>query len=205
MTDESPRETTDESPPEVRDESRVSRKKFLGGVAGLSVGGLALAGVLAACGGDDEETAEEAAPPPPEAVEPAPPTAPAGAGEPIVIGSAYPLTTSDGAETKGRSDLAIAVIIGYHNVTGPEDILAAYGAPFLNASTSTDQVALLKSDPPKYANIFQCDPTEAAYGIGFPPFLEGLIAQGLFNPPAKTIHIYEGDIPYSSNISKGAQ
>ena len=72
MTDESPRETTDESPPEVRDESRLSRKKFLGSVAGLSVGGLALAGVLAGCGGDDEEAVEEAAPPPPEAVEPAP-------------------------------------------------------------------------------------------------------------------------------------
>ena len=29
-----------------------------------------------------------------------------------------------------------AIILGYHNVSGPNDILAAYGAPYLNASTS---------------------------------------------------------------------
>lgn len=226
----------------MTDESRISRKKFLGGVAGLSVGGLALAGVLAGCGGGEEEAEEEA-------VEAAPttPAAPAQAGQPIVIGSAYPLQTSDGQEMKGGSDLAIAeindrggiagrpieheiidfnnfdgesvtnafndlvskevdaIILGYHNVMEPNDILAAYGAPFLNASTSTDQVAQLKSDPQKYANIFQADPTERQYGIGFPPFLESLIAEGAFKPPKKTIHIYEGDIPYSTNISKGAQ
>ena len=33
-----------------------------------------------------------------------------------------------------------AIILGYHNVTEPNDILAAYGAPYLNASTSIRQV-----------------------------------------------------------------
>ncbi len=200
-----------------------------------------LAGVLAACGGGGEEEEPEAAT-----------TTAAGqegaeSAKPIVIGSAYPMTTADGEEMKGGSDLAIseindsggvagrmieheiidfnnfdgesvtaafndligkevdAIIFGYHNVMEPNEIPAAYGAPFLNASTSLDQVAQLKSDPAKFKNIFQCDPTEWQYGMGFPPFLEGLIAQGLFNPPAKTIHIYEGDIPYSTNISKACQ
>ena len=43
------------------------------------------------------------------------------------------------------------------------------------------------------------------YGRGFPPFLDNLIAEGLFNPPAKTIHILEGDSPYSTGISQFAQ
>ena len=89
-----------------------------------------------------------------------------------------------------------AIIFGYHNVFEPNDIAAAYGAPFLNASTSIAQVTAMKSDTQKYANIFQCDPTEVPYGTGFPPFLEALIAAGLFNPPTKTIFIIEGDIVY---------
>ena len=92
-----------------------------------------------------------------------------------------------------------------HNVFDPNDILAAYGAPFLNASTSIDQVTRMKADPEKYRNIFQADPTEVPYGLGFPPFLEDLVAQGLFSPPAKTIYIIEGDIPYGQPISKSCQ
>ncbi len=238
MTDETP--TIPEETPEAIETSRVSRRKFLGGVAGASIGGLTLAGVLAACGGGGDEEPEAAT------------TTAAGqdatdSAKPILIGSAYPMTTSDGEEMKGGSDLAIAeindrggvagrmieheiidfnnfdgesitgafndligkesdaIIFGYHNVYEPNDIVAASGIPFLNASTSSDQVNLLKSDPVKYKNIFQADPTELQYGYGFPAFLEGLIAQGLFNPPTKTIHIYEGDIPYSSNISKACQ
>ena len=63
----------------------------------------------------------------------------------------------------------------------------------------------MKSDPEKYKNIFQVDPTEVPYGIGFPPFLEALIAQGLFNPPSKTIYIIEGDIVYGQTISQAAR
>ena len=222
---------------------RLSRKRFIGGIAGAGMG-LGIAGVLAACGGTKSSTG---------ATEEAAPTTAAGEqtaakGKPLVIGSAYPLTTSDGAEMKGGSNLAVAeinasggvagreivhdpildfnnfdgasvtdafnklvsaevdaVILGYHNVMDPNTILAAYGAPFLNASTSTDQVAQLRSDPAKFANIFQVDPTEAAYGLGFPAFLDNLIAQGTFTPPKRTIHIFEGDIPYSTSISKNAQ
>jgi len=238
MTDEMP--NIPEETPEAVETSGVSRRKFLGGVAGASIGGLTLAGVLAACGGGGDEEPEAAT------------TTAAGqdaanSAKPILIGSAYPMTTADGEEMKGGSDLAIAEInerggiggrmieheivdfnnfdgesatsaynnlvskeadaitLGYANVYEPNDILAAYGAPSINASTSSDQVNMFKSDPAKYKNIFQADPTDLQYGYGFPPFLEGLIAQGLFNPPTKTIYIFEGDIPYSSNISKAAQ
>lgn len=228
MAEEKPSEET----------TRISRKKFVGGVAGAGIG-LGLAGILAACGGGGEEEAVATTAAGEQAAQ---------AGTPIVIGSAYPLTTSDGEEMKGGSDLAVseindlggvagrtivhdpildfnnfdgtsvtdafnqlasaevdAIILGYHNVVEPNDILAAYGAPFLNASTSSDQTAQMLSDPAKYANIFQVDPTEVPYGLGFPPFLDNLIAQGLFNPPQRTIHIFEGDIPYSTSISKACQ
>ncbi|MFN8186117.1 MAG: ABC transporter substrate-binding protein [Gaiellales bacterium] len=230
----------------------ISRRKFLGTVASASVGGLAMAGILTACGngasGGDETTGGDTG-----ATEAAPTTqagqTSANAGQPIVIGSAYPTVNAatDAVQMEQGSGLAIeeinnaggvagrpieheivdmnsfdaesitagfndliskevdAVIFGYHNVMEPNDVIAAYGAPFLNASTSVAQVNQVKSDPVKYGNILQADPTEVAYGLGFPPFLDSLIAQGLFNPPSKTIYIIEGDIVYGQTISKACQ
>jgi branched-chain amino acid transport system substrate-binding protein len=222
----------------------VSRRRFLGTVAGASAGGLALSGVLAACMGDDDDA---------EAGGDTATTTAAGQnasnGQPIVIGSAYPFENapSDAEQMERGSGLAIeevnnaggvagrpieheivdfnsfdpestttafnelvdkevdAIILGYHNVMEPNDILANYGAPFLNASTSVAQVTQLKSDPEKYGNIFQADPIEGLYGSGFPPFLEALASQKLFDPPQKTIYIIEGDIVYGQTISKYCQ
>ncbi len=247
-TSSEPPETGD--PPDL-DEGGLSRRKFIGSVAAAGIGGLTLAGVLAACGGGstDETTATTAA-----ATTEASTTTPAGQtsannGQPIVIGSAYPAVNAptDAEQMVGGSGLAIAeinaaggvagrpieheivdmnsfdaasvtagfndivskevdaIIFGYHNVFEPNDIAAAYGAPFLNASTSIAQVTAMKSDTQKYANIFQCDPTEVTYGTGFPPFLEALIAAGMFKPPTKTIFIIEGDIVYGQTISKACQ
>jgi branched-chain amino acid transport system substrate-binding protein len=251
MEEEQPRE--EEQPPEGK--ARISRKRFLGTVAGASVGTLALGGVLAACGGggDEEAAATEAATAEAATTEAAATTA-AGeaagaAGQPILIGSAYPTVNSpadaeqmergsglarqeinDAGGVAGRpieqeivdmnsfdgesltsafNDLVSkepdAVILGYHNVAGPNDILAAYGAPYLNASTADWQVTELKSNPQKFKNIFQADPTEVPYGLGFPPFLNALIDQGLFNPAQKTIYIIEGDIVYGQTIAAACE
>ena len=244
-------EETPVTPDEPAEGGRVSRRKFLGGVAGAGLGGLAIAGILAACGESEEQGA--APPAPPAGEEPAPTTAPgqtaADTSEPIVIGSAYPTVNAatDAEQMERGSGLAIqeindsggvagrmieheivdmnsfdaesitsgmndivskevdAVIFGYHNVFEPNDVLAAYGAPFLNASTSIAQVTQLKSDPEKYKNIFQADPTEVPYGLGFPPFLEALVAAGSFSPASKTIYIIEGDIVYGQTISQACQ
>jgi len=248
MSDDTP-VTTDEAPEE--EHGRVSRRKFLGGVAGVGIGGFALAGILAACGESEEEGA--APPPATGGEEPAPTTSPgqtaANTNEPIVIGSAYPVVNAatDAEQMERGSGLAIqeindrggvagrtieheivdmnsfdaesvssglneivsrevdAIIFGYHNVFEPNTIAADYGAPFLNASTSIAQVDQLKSDTERYGNIFQVDPTEVPYGTGFPPFLEALIAAGLFNPPSKSIYIIEGDIVYGQTISQACQ
>jgi branched-chain amino acid transport system substrate-binding protein len=228
-------------------QGRVSRRRFLGTVAGASAGGLALSGILAACGGDDEAEATGDT-----TTQEGTTTTAAGqnaSGEPIVIGSAYPFENapSDAEQMEQGSGLAIeeinnaggvagrpiehtivdfnsfdaesvtsafnelasqepdAIILGYHNVMEPNDILAAYGAPYLNASTSVAQVEMMKGDPQKYANIFQADPTEVPYGTGFPPFLEALISQRLFEAPQKTIYIIEGDIVYGQTISRACQ
>lgn len=234
--------------------TRLSRKRFIGGVAGVGLG-LSLAGILAACGGDDDAAAEEE--PTEEEVapteeEPAPTAAGEAAtlaGTPILIGSAYPVVNAptDAVQMEQGSGLAReeinnaggvagrpieqeivdmnsfdlesvttafndivsqepdAVILGYHNVAGPNDILAAYGAPYLNASTAEWQVNELKSDPEKFKNVFQADPTEVPYGLGFPPFLNALEAQGLLSPSQKSIYIIEGDIVYGQTISAACQ
>jgi branched-chain amino acid transport system substrate-binding protein len=238
--------------PEEPESGRVSRRKFLGGVAGAGIGGLALAGILAACGESNNEAATTTGGATTAGgEEPAPTTAAgqtaANTNKPIVVGSPYPTTTSDGKEMQQGSDLAIqeindkggvagrtieheivdvdvfdgesetqafndlvtkevdAIAIGYVTVFEPMEILRAYGAPTLNASTSIQQVTAMRADPPGWASVFQADPTEVQYGAGFPAFLNNLIAAGTFKPPTKTIFIFEGDIVYSTTISKAAQ
>ena len=237
--------------PEEPERALVSRRKFLGGVAGAGIGGLALAGILAACGQDDDG-GEAAAPSSGE--EPAATTAAgqtaADTSQPILIGSAYPTVNSrgrrraDGArlrpreagdQRRGRGRRAhdrardrrheqLRRREHHERVQRPDQprsptrsssdtttwrarttSSADYGAPFLNASTADWQVTEMRSDPEKYKNVFQADPTEVPYGTGFPPFLESLIAQGLFNPPSKSIYIIEGDIVYGQTIAAAAE
>jgi branched-chain amino acid transport system substrate-binding protein len=230
------------------EKSGITRKKFIGGVAGAGIG-LGLAGILAACGGGGGGTSAAATTAEAAATTSAGQTT-ANNAKPILIGSPYPTTNSpeDAEQMERGSGLAIgeindaggvagrkidhyitdmnsfdaqslttafndvvskepdAIIIGYQNVfKGIIDIPAAYGAPFLNASTSIEQVTLLKADPVKFASNFQADPTEVPYGTGFPPFLDNLIAAGKFKPPEKKIYIIEGDITYGQTISKACQ
>ena len=228
--------------------SQISRRKFLGGVAGAGIG-LGIVGVLAACGGSSSSASATSAGTTEAGATTSAGTTAANNAKPILIGSAYPTVNSppDAEQMKGGSNLAIAeindrggvagrtidhtivdfnsfdapgttvafnkivsqepdaIILGYQNTFDSLDIVAAYGAPFLNASTSIAQVTQLKSDPQKYANIFQVDPTEVPYGTGFPVFLDNLIAAGSFKPPKKTIFIIEGDIVYGQTISKACQ
>jgi branched-chain amino acid transport system substrate-binding protein len=227
----------------------ISRRKFVGGVAGAGIG-LGLAGILAACGGSSSGETTGGATTEAATATAAGQTA-ANNGQPLVIGSPYPLSgpaAADGEEMKNGSDLAIseindaggvagrtiehnivdtdiytpegvttafnklvndevdALCIGYIIAFPPSyDVTAPYACPYLNASTQQAQVDLVASDLTKYGYAFQIDPPESYYGISFAPFLDSLIAEGLFKPPAKTIHILEGDSGYSQQISKSAQ
>jgi branched-chain amino acid transport system substrate-binding protein len=84
------------------------------------------------------------------------------------------------------------------------DIKANYGAPALNASTSIDQVKQIHGSP-KYANIFQIDPPESYYGLGFPGFLTNLERGTHWKPANNQIFIVEGDAVYSQTISRFCQ
>jgi branched-chain amino acid transport system substrate-binding protein len=84
------------------------------------------------------------------------------------------------------------------------DIKANYGAPSLNASTSIAQVKQIASSA-KYQNIFQIDPPESYYGLGFPGFLNNLKKTTKWKPQNNQIFIVEGDSVYSQTISKFCQ
>jgi branched-chain amino acid transport system substrate-binding protein len=84
------------------------------------------------------------------------------------------------------------------------DIKANYGAPALDASTALKQVQQINSSA-KYGNIFQIDPPQSYYGLGFPGFLNNVKRAGKWKPANNLIHIVEGDSSYSQVISKFCQ
>jgi branched-chain amino acid transport system substrate-binding protein len=230
--------------------TRVSRRRFIGTLASAGAGGLAMAGILTACGKSASGGGETSGGTTEAAATTAAGQTSANNAKPFLVASPYPLSgpaAADGDEMKGGSGLAIseindsggvagrtieqtvvdtdiytpegvttafnklvadepdAFVIGYVIAWPPSfDVTASYGAPYLNASTQQAQVDKIASDP-KYNYIFQIDPPESYYGYSFAPFLEALIADKLFTPRSKTIHVLEGDSAYSQQISKTGQ
>jgi branched-chain amino acid transport system substrate-binding protein len=77
------------------------------------------------------------------------------------------------------------IVSGYHLATGPEfDIVADAGRLYYNLNTQTAWVDLYRSNPDRYWSIFQVDPTEAWYGIGFAQWINQLIDSGAFRVQA---------------------
>ncbi len=109
------------------DEGGLSRRKFIGSVAAAGIGGLTLAGVLAACGGSstEETTAATTAAATTEAAT----TSAAGQttannSKPFLIGSPYPISgtaAADGEQMKGGSGLAIQQINDARRGRRPDD------------------------------------------------------------------------------------
>lgn len=85
------------------------------------------------------------------------------------------------------------------------DAAAAYKAPYLHGNTQEAGVALFRSDPVKYSNVFQVDPSEPWYGTGFIVFLDNLRASKKWKPMNSKIHIVQGQIAYCQLISKTTQ
>jgi branched-chain amino acid transport system substrate-binding protein len=94
------------------------------------------------------------------------------------------------------------IVSGYHLATGPEfDIVADANVLYYNLNTQTAWVELYETDPERYWSIFQVDPTEAWYGIGFARWLEDLIEQGQI-PDTRRAAILRADDPYGSSIAR---
>lgn len=85
------------------------------------------------------------------------------------------------------------------------DVAAAYKAPYLNGNTQEAALALFRSDPVKYSNVFQIDPSEIWYGTGFIVFLDNLRNSKRWTPKNNKIHIVQGQIAYCQLISKTTQ
>jgi branched-chain amino acid transport system substrate-binding protein len=227
----------------------ISRKQFVR-VAGVGLGGVTLASVLAACGGDGGGEAADTV-----AGTTAAETVTAGGqnatGEPYRIVQPLNLTgplAPDAEDSKNATELAVQEIndaggiqgrpieqvVFDADVTTPDgvsaamnkaiaeepdaiaiphvlanapalEVLATYGCPYLNLSTSIDQVTQVSNDPETYFFAFQVDPTEVPYGTGFVPALAGIQASGAWTPSSNTIFILEGDGVYEQTISKGMQ
>lgn len=93
------------------------------------------------------------------------------------------------------------IVSGYHLATGPEfDIVADSGRLYYNLNTQTAWTDLYRSDPDRYWGIFQVDPTEAWYGIGFAQWMDELVDSGAF-PGAKRAAILGASDPYGSSIT----
>src|SRR6266540_6879133 len=101
----------------MADDSRVTRKQFLGGVAGAGAGGLVIGGVVGgfignAVGGDEGGGGQ---------AQTAAGQAAAEKKTPYLIGSAYPITgdsAADGEQMKNGSTLAIKEINDSGGIAG---------------------------------------------------------------------------------------
>lgn len=94
------------------------------------------------------------------------------------------------------------IVSGYHLATGPEfDIVADSGRLYYNLNTQTAWTDLYTSDPDRYWGIFQVDPTEAWYGIGFAQWMDELVESGKLPAAAKKAAILGADDPYGSSIT----
>jgi branched-chain amino acid transport system substrate-binding protein len=96
------------------------------------------------------------------------------------------------------------IFSGYHLASGPEfDILAAAGRLYYNLNTQERWTDLYKKDPKKYGLIFQCDPNDTWYGVGFALWLDKLVKSKQYAPKAATAAILSGDDAYDKTIADG--
>lgn len=85
------------------------------------------------------------------------------------------------------------------------DESAKYKCPYVQGNTQRAATEAFKSNPEKYAHIFQTDPSEVHYGYTYPLWLEHEEAQGVWKPKNRKVHIIQEQVAYCQTISKAAQ
>ena len=99
-------------------------------------------------------------------------------------------------------DKVDAVLTGYTYYGGVEyDMMAKTGVPYVNCNTNEQDATQVRKNPSKYWNVWQNDPTQKWYGLGFPAFVKDIEKQG-FKPRKKTIAIVYSSDDYASTIAK---
>lgn len=88
-----------------------------------------------------------------------------------------------------------AITMGYSLVDDRDSYAAvgAYGAPLLNAMTSEAQTEWVREDPDTLGRVFQVDPTERHYGLGFVRFLDQLRETTDWRPANRRLLVVETD------------
>lgn len=88
-----------------------------------------------------------------------------------------------------------AITMGYSLVDDRASYAAvgAYGAPLLNAMTSEAQTEWVREDPDTLGRVFQVDPTERHYGLGFVRFLDQLRETTSWSPANRRLLVVETD------------
>jgi branched-chain amino acid transport system substrate-binding protein len=95
-----------------------------------------------------------------------------------------------------------AIFSGYHIGTGPEfDLVADAGRLYFNVNTQERWTDLYRKNPDKYWSIFQCDPNDTWYGVGFALWLARMVDAGKFRARGKTFAILSGDDAYDRTIA----
>jgi branched-chain amino acid transport system substrate-binding protein len=85
------------------------------------------------------------------------------------------------------------------------DESAKYKCPYVQGNTQRAATEAFKSNPEKYAHIFQTDPSEVHYGYTYPLWLEHEEAQGVWKPKNRKVHIIQEQVAYCQTISRAAQ
>jgi branched-chain amino acid transport system substrate-binding protein len=99
-----------------------------------------------------------------------------------------------------------AVVTGYTYYAGVElDLFARSGIPYLNVNTNEDDATIVRKDTKKYWNIYQYDPTNKWYGLGFPRFVNEIVRGGLFKPASKKVAIIYASDNYDSTIASNCK
>ena len=95
-----------------------------------------------------------------------------------------------------------AVVTGYTYYAGVElDLFAKSGIPYLSVNTNEDDATIVRKDTKKYWNIYQYDPTNKWYGLGFPRFVNEIVDEGLFKPASKKVAIIYASDNYDTTIA----
>jgi len=99
-----------------------------------------------------------------------------------------------------------AILNGYLIYTGPEhEIIRQSMTPYVHSNTSTVNWQMYSRNRGEYWMCFQCDPSNRAYGTGFPRFLNYLERRGRLRPRGKQVAVLSASDPYSDAIAQALQ
>ena len=136
-----------------------------------------------------------------------------------VLGMEIELTLLDLGEMEASDMISIlrqlvdkfevdAIVTGYNTFTGGAeyDAIAAAGIPYLHVHTLESAASIVREDPEKYWNIWQYDPSDKWYGLGFPVFVNAVVDSGTLshgvNRSRSSITMIHTTLPFPRTVEQ---